>query len=439
MKCGFFELDITPPLGSIIPGAFEARYGVRIRDRLYVRAFVAIGEETLAIVSIDACGITWDITERIRTRISRFSPIKPANVMVVATHCHGGGPTLNWGEEVIRDPAYIDNLVNKAADAVTTSYQNAQESDLVYGRKELFGYSFVRVYRMKDGRLVTNPSRKRPDLIGCPSTTIDAEVLVLAVKQGERFVGAVVNFANHPAIVANDEISGDYISELSRGMKNIYGWDFVTVFINGACGNINHIDPFDPSTAVRYRERMVGQALAEKAKEAIEHGTQIKNCALATAEKKITVRLRKPSEKAILEAKEVLAHLGDSLSEMVPGKGGYKDTFFAMQALSAMADKRTTREIVLQVFKIGDIYVAGTPGQLFVQFGKAIKKGINSPCFVSAFANDYAGYVPVEECFGEKDVYEAKLCPTSALEPTAGDKIVQGILELYQEINTTIG
>ena len=25
MKCGFYELDITPSLGSIIPGSFEAR------------------------------------------------------------------------------------------------------------------------------------------------------------------------------------------------------------------------------------------------------------------------------------------------------------------------------------------------------------------------------------------------------------------------------
>ena len=32
MKCSFFELDITPPLGSIIPGDFAARYASEILD-----------------------------------------------------------------------------------------------------------------------------------------------------------------------------------------------------------------------------------------------------------------------------------------------------------------------------------------------------------------------------------------------------------------------
>ena len=126
--------------------------------------------------------------------------------------------------------------------------------------------------------------------------------------------------------------------------------------------------------------------------------------------------------------------LGDRLIESVPGTKDYGKTFYALQAFQIMADKRTECELVLQLLKIGNCYVAGTPNQIFVQYGRKIKEGLGKPCLVSAFANDYRGYVPVPECFGEPGVYEARLAPTSCLEPAAGDKIVEGILQLAEKI-----
>lgn len=438
MKCGFYEFEITPALGMIIPGGFGARYAEGIRDRIYVRAGVFANEnETVAIAVIDACGITLDITERIRERVAEFCPIKPENVMVMATHCHAGGPTLNWGEEIVTDPMYLELLVQKTADAIVLSYKNAEESEIVLGKEELFGYSFIRVYHMADGTLKTNPLHKTAEdleKIVKPQTEIDPEVLVLGVKQGEKFVGAVVNYANHPAIVAKTQISGDYISQLARSLKEIYGPEFVTVFINGACGNINHINPFDPSTKVPFREREIGKALAETVKKAIDGGKIMEANVLGSVEKRIPVALRKPDLEYLNQSKKTFEELGDDLITSVPGTVGYLKTFYALQAFQIMADKRTQLDIILQLIKIGDVFVAGTPNQIFVQYGKKIKEGIGAPCMVSAFANDYRGYVPTPECIGIWNVYEARLAPTSALEAAAGDKIADGILELAKEI-----
>ena len=58
---------------------------------------------------------------------------------------------------------------------------------------------------------------------------------------------------------------------------------------------------------------------------------------------------------------------------------------------------------------------------------KAACKGL---AFVSAFANDYYGYVPTPECM-VPGVYEARLAPTSALEPAAGDILTDGMIDLY--------
>lgn len=75
-------------------------------------------------------------------------------------------------------------------------------------------------------------------------------------------LGAVVNFACHPAVVGGLLTSADYIGVLSQQMKERFGPGFVTVFINGACGNINHFDLSDPSTFLPERYLQMGRELA---------------------------------------------------------------------------------------------------------------------------------------------------------------------------------
>ncbi|MBQ8310038.1 MAG: hypothetical protein IJX80_03385 [Clostridia bacterium] len=432
MKCGFFELDVTPALGSVIPGDFAARYSDEILDALYVRAFVAQNEsKTLAIASIDACGITADITEKIRTRVAARIPIAPTDIMVMATHAHGGGPTLTWGEEVVRDEDYLKLLTAKTADAICEAWRRAEDSALYVGSEELFDVSYVRVYRMKGNRLLTNPGKAMIDEIEAPCTTIDPEVLVLAVKQKDTFVGALIHFTTHPATVATTQITGDYISGLSAKMKQLYGSAFVTVYINGACGNINHLNPFDDATRAKDRYRTVGESIAEKAHLAISHAKKMEARTLYAASETVDVKLRKPDESQLLAAKQLFDSLGDGLIDSVPGTPNYINTFFALQAFWIMADKQTVRRVQLQLFKIGDCYLVGTPTQLFVEYGKRMKSIAPGRCFVSAFANDYCGYVPTPECMKE-GVYEARLAKTSALEPAAGDKITDAVIEMMK-------
>lgn len=436
MKVGFYEADITPPLGSIIPGDFAARYATEVLDPLYVRTVVVKNDETsLAIASVDACGITADITERIRKRVTEFIPMGPEQIMITATHAHGAGPTLNWGEEVVTDEHYLKDLVERTSDAIVHAWKKADESEMFVGREEIHDISFVRVYRMKDGSLKTNPGSANKDKIDKPCSAIDPELYVLAVKSGDVFAGGIINFATHPATIATTQITGDYISVLSREMKKIYGQQFVTVYINGTCGDINHINPFDENTYIdAYKTyKRVGETIAKKASEAIGNAQSIADDKLAFAVSSVEVKLRKPDEERLIWAKRWFESLGDNLIESTPGSKNYINTFFALQTFLIQADKRTKRKIDLQVFKIGPCYIFGNPCQMFVKFGKKIKKACGNFCFVSAFANDYCGYVPTPECMKE-GVYEATLAPTSALEPMAGDIVTDEFINMHKKL-----
>ncbi len=437
MKCGFYELDITPALGSIIPGGFGARYSKSVLDRLFVRAVVFDnGENTLALAVVDACGITLDITERIRERTESLSGIKADNIMVMATHAHGAGPTLNWGEEVVTDEYYLRNLVEKASDAISCAYNRVQEYDMVFGKEIINDISFIRVYKMKDGSLKTNPGRTHPEAILEPCAEIDPELYVLAAKKDNEYVGGLVNFATHPATIATDETTGDYISVLSREMKEIFGQQFVTVFVNGTCGDINHVNPFDENTYKDKYEtyKRVGKTIAQKSAEALKNGKKLDASTLLSMTSSVEVKLRKPSKERLMWAKDVFDRLGDELIDSTPSNPNYWNTFFALQTFLVQADKRTKRNIHLQLFRVGDCYIFGNPCQMFVNFGKKIKKACGDKCFISDFANDYLGYVPTPECMAE-GVYEATLAATSALEAATGDIVTDELIRMHKTLS----
>ncbi len=433
MKCGFYEADITPPLGSIIPGGFGARYSTDILEKIYARAFYCTNDgQSAAIVVIDACGITMDITKRIRERVCKFIPMSENEIMVMATHTHTGGPTLNWGEEVVTDPFYLDLLVSRAADSIICAYNKAQSAQLLVGHETLTGVSFIRIYRMKDGSLKTNPGAANKEKVLEPFGEIDPDVAVLLAVTDGGPIGAIVNFALHSAINSGTKTSGDFIGVLSDEMKAHYGNDFVTLFINGACGNINHINVFDEETFKADRQLVVGRELAKKAILAAQNAEPAGE-EIALVEKTIQVRLRKPSVEALLKAKEHFDNLGDSLPLSTPKEPGYIETFFALQAFQIVADKRVERDVYLQLIKIGDVCIVGNPCQMFVEFGNRVKEQCGEHIFFSDFANDYCGYVPTPECM-VPGVYEARLAPTSGLESDAGDIICDALTQMYQEL-----
>ncbi|NLD88476.1 MAG: hypothetical protein GX633_09530 [Clostridiales bacterium] len=430
-KAAFFETDITPPIGTIIPGDFASRLSVDILDEIYARAFVlSDGKSYMSTVVVDACGITMDITNRIRQKVSKYTDIKAPELMVIATHTHSGGPTLNWGEQVRRNEEYISNLVDKAADAVICAFNRLSEAMICISRWELEGVGFVRIFNMKGGGLKTNPGMGNPDIIS-PTGEIDKELIALTVYKENKPVGAVVNYACHPAVVAGVRTSGDFPGALAREMKKKYGDNFITVFINGACGNINHINPFDPETAKPGRHLMMGKMLAEKTIEAVENPDTKVDGKISASESVIKVKIRKPDHDDLMKAKTHLDSLGDDLINSVAGTPGYIDTFFALQAFGIELDKRTLEDIYLNKFSIGDVLTLfGVPCQMFSDYGFRMKSDSRSDySMVSIFTNDYRGYVPTPDKM-KPGVYEARLASTSTLAPEAGDIICEAIAKM---------
>ena len=277
-KAGFYETEVTPPLGTYMPGCAKARYAENVKDKVQAKAVVIDnGKETVAAVVLDSVSLPADAHDIIVKRVGEYTGIKAENIIVTANHTHEGAPMND--APLIRafvEPAYVTIVVRLMADAITLAYRNMQNVRIKYGCGEAYGISFNRNFVMRDGTISTNTGRSifevteenispevpvvkitdahknfegtiiNPNCVG-NLAGIDPQVPVLSFEneQGE-VIGAIINFACHQTCLSKLELSGDYSSALSKELKKIYGPDFVSFFIVGTCGDINHINPTIP-------------------------------------------------------------------------------------------------------------------------------------------------------------------------------------------------
>lgn len=420
LKCAFCEKDITPPLGSIIPGDFGARFSDGVIKPLMTRALVANdGSKTCALAVVDSCGLYADVAKGIRENIAKRRDISPDAVMVMATHSHSAGPTLNWGEQIRVDPQYIDTVISRTSDAIIEAYDNLAPASIHTNSTTLEGVSFIRIFRMKDGGLMTNPGLHNPDIVE-PACEIDREFSVAYIISDNKPLGAIINFALHPAIVCGTKSHGDYISIISEEMKKKFGNDFITLFINGACGNINHINPFDEKSVAKDIHEEIGKKIADCAV-ALYGSAKESDGYISFARAPLTLRRRRATPEMLVRAANYLDAFGDELENAGPSSSGYKETFFALEAMRSRCDRALFTKTELQAIRLFGIDIYGVPAQIFCEFGVRIKQN-SSFGMVSAFANDYIGYIPTPECM-KPGVYEARLATTSRHTESAGEEI----------------
>ena len=427
LKCGFYEREITPPLGKEIPGYYAKRVSTGVLDRLYAKAVVLDnGEEQLALVVLDAIQTETPMHDAIVERICANSGLKPENITVTATHTHLGIPM----DEPIGskgDPAYMDWLCLMAADCVLLALQNLKECTLQMGMGRVEGVSFNRDYVLEDGVVCTNPGSKRK--IIRPYSENDPELPVLSVRDLDgNYMGALISFACHQDCIGGTAFSGDFSSELSRQLKNRYGGDFVSIYLAGACGDINHLDAMGGSR-MDYRTR--GQRIAEEAVRVMERDSKpVSGNCLRASKEKVVCTYRRATAEELAAAHRVLS--------------GQPDPNVMLGSLMAQllltyeenAEKRSKEvPILVQVLRIGDAAVFAMPGEMYHQFGNALKNADpEKKCLVATLSNgSYWGYIPISELFGTY-IYPAALCDGSCLTPDAGWKLTNAALEQYRQL-----
>lgn len=426
MRAGFYEWDITPPLGGFLWGHYARVFAQDVYDRIYAKALVVEdGGEVAAIVEVDTCSLPADMYDFVTRRVYEYTGIAPERVCLSCNHTHAGASLAGSPDlRVPTDEAYASVAYRQCADAVIMAYRNMTEVDVKLGIEAVENISFCRNYELNDGTLIThgrgNPNAKR--LLD----EVDPDLTVVMFEKEGKPIGALINYSAHQCSM--DDLyknapgySGDYSSILSDRLKQQYGPEFVSLFALGAAGNVNFANPdasvpYVPEGLNMRTYQYVGNVLADAAlnmdkKETLGAGVKV-------ARKILEIPRREAGKYDMeLAAQQLFGNKPTRVQNL-------------LHYISSNTEKST--KLAVQVITIGSLAIYCMPGELYSAFGRRIKA--ESPFqhnIVVENCNYYTGYIPNADCFGENSkIYETSLCYHSNLIPEAGDLLTDAILEL---------
>ena len=355
MRAAFYEADITPPLGGYMWGYYSpSRISKEVHDKLYARAIVVEDEGNIAaFVTIDTCSVPAEMHEIVTKRIEEYTGIKPESVCISSNHTHLGAPVGDSPEiNCFADATYKDVFFRLCADAVILAYNRLDDATAKFAKTELKGLSYNRDFITEDGKYVTQS--RNPGIIA-ELDDVDYEFPVIYFERNNTPIGAIISFALHQDTTEFKKIGycGDYSSILSKKLKEKYGQDFITIFLIGTCGDVNHI-PRDKSIPVKdYNE--IGNALAEATIKQYENAESV-GSGVAVAKEFVEIK-RRPFE--FNEQYKKVTRLNSLLARNM------------LHYISS--NPPATSNLAVQGIKIGDVFIAALPGEIYTTYGKQIK------------------------------------------------------------------
>lgn len=446
LRAGAAKSCITPALGTRINGGVGPGVARHVHDDLYVRALVLDdGSTRLAFAVVDTCLLDRPVFDAAKKLVQQHTGLAPERVMLSCTHTHSAGAACG-AHLVEADEPYRAWLPGRIADAVRLAVNNLAPARAGWGSGRVPQHVFCRRLLLKPGATYTNQLGFIHELAkmnwdsphpadGEPAGPTDPEVFVVSVQHADgRPLALLANYSLHyVGDVGPGHISADYFGAFADRIQQLLGADrqnppFVGILCNGASGDINNVDPkatrkpAPPYTQIRRVAEDVAQEVL-RVTGTLSHRSDL---SLRAALGECIVSTRRPTATEVTQARAVVA--GRSVDKL----RGWTDDCAREQLL--LAEWPAEVSLPLQVFRVGDLAVAGWPGEIFAVSGLDLKqRSPLKPFFNVGLANGWFGYIPPPEQF-KFGAYETWRMRTSPLETNAIPKMIAGFLELLDAL-----
>jgi len=434
LKVGSSQVNITPPVGTVLVGQWAARKSTGINDELFASAMVFDnGETRLALVSCDVLSIGNTTKRAIRNLVGQETNIPPEHLFLCATHTHTG-PAIVSALGTNADPAYTEQFIKLVAGAVKMAEDRLEDADIGYGSGDGSGWAFPRRYWMKDGTVRMHPRKGDENIVRVQGKS-DPQLNVLYAKNKAGETKAMlVNFACHSTVVGGDRvISADYPGAIRDVIKKVEGENTVVLYANGACGDVCQIDVENPNRNEHghaWRERMGLALAAESLKVMAASDTVGEKVQMDIRSEILPIPIREIPQDRLEEARKFYANRPLDPPPTVREEIVHRELIL----LQEERENDPNAYAELMAIRIGDAAIIGIPSELFAELGLRIKAGSPwEPTFVVELANGCVGYIPTAEAFTGGG-YETDLVRSSKLVPEAGEMVVQKAVELLKEL-----
>ena len=402
---GLASVDITPDFITSLAGYNKniPRESEGVHDRIFAKAvLIEKNNCTVVILSVPAVNIGISSVKIIRSEINLALNIPKQNILVHATHSHSCPRS---------EGRYKSFLEQRCIQCIKESFINRFHGKVAFGRTT-----------------VSECGKNRRRLLygGLP---VDPEVIVMKIEDDNDNLKAIIyNYACHCTVLGVDNklISEDWVYFANNLIEQQKGSDVISVFIQGASGDINpgysaglsaigaKIPTRNWNEAQRIGEKIANAVLTTIDGIVVE---EIINLKSATHRFKLPARIDYPI--SLNEATEQLKQAEEKLEQYK--KSGKKSeikldeaktgVFFASLVKSGAEDfysgkwgKYLWAEV--QAIRINNNIIASLPGEVFCEDGMSLKKNSAAQhTMIAELSNaiEAEGYIPSASAYEEGD------------------------------------
>ncbi len=420
MKAGFSRVDITPCMGIGIDGYYKPRFAEGVLDPLEVNTLaISVEDKTVLLVSVDHCGIGMDVIDIYKDLIFDKTGVPKEAIIICATHTHTA-PFIEKDSDDDLVKEYSEFVGKKIADSAQLAIEDLKPAKIGYKVGNAPNVAFVRRFRMKDGRVCTNPGIGNPDILA-PIGDADERVNILRFDRENAESIVLMNFGNHPDVVGGSKISADWPGiarhRLEESLPNTRG-----IFINGAQGDVNHVNvnakdgelndlenDFDDVLRGYGHARHIANVVVGAVLQVYDKVNYVDANEIKYIEKTISVPANKANPEDLPLAHKYAELHRSGKDDEIPFEAMELTTVVA-EALRmvSLENAPDTFEMKMTGIKLGNIGFVSIPGEGFTYIGTELKKADGWDMVLPLIlANGNEGYFPTQDAYTEGG-YEAR-------------------------------
>ncbi len=423
IKAAAVALDITPPIGGKMSGYMaRTKPSQGIHDPLEAQVLLIESEKTaFFLVTLDLLAVQKDFTNRLRDQVKNELGIPADCVLVVCSHTHSGpegflpGIVLLQEEE---DPLLFEITLRKVVGACRWAMDLLQPVKLSFGSDWGYGIGLNR----------NDPQQG----------SVDQEVSVLRVDNIQGIPIAVLfHYGCHPTVMGaqNTLLSADFPGAARRCLREVFP-STVFMFANGAAGDVS--TRFTRHSSSFEEVERLGQIVGSAVVRAMHTSNELKGEQIKGHTVPVDLPLKAfPSDD---EAEAIIHSLQLEMEQMRKEEKPQGDLrkiitkIEGAELLKKQAELYGNQKSIpaeLQCIQVGELFLAGIPGEPFSKTILDIKEEIKPKLAVLiGYANDYKGYFP-ESKPGLPSTYEDYISPFSS---DAALVIKKNIVQLIEEL-----
>lgn len=471
LRVGVATADITPGSDYPMSGYYHERLSTGIKDPLQAKAIVfRQGDLSAAFVVCDLIAISSDLSNEVRKRVQKQTEIPGDHVIVAATHTHTGP---DYGRELFcvttgrpmpasakeRKP-YVPQMIDAVTSAVVQAFEAARPMKLLAGTTvQRIPVAFHRRYLMKNGEIRTWIGLQDPNVLRTAGP-IDPEVGMLLLRDpAEDLPKAILSsHALHLDTVGGTLWSADYPFFIERTIQGTFGNKVISLFGNGCCGNINHIDP---NAKERTSTESIGTSLGKTITSAVPQLAEVSMPQLQVRREVVKLPLQQSTPEQLENSKKLLREIeAGKKADFYDHVDAYKrivleqlrtnpnvDETMSLIGWGLSATKAGSGEslpVDVQVITLGrDVAIVALPGEVFVEYGLSIKNAspFKTTLVVELCNNVETIYIPTRNSFvpaQEKFASGGYEVVNSTTMPGSGELLVEAAVRMLVDCARSI-